>query len=329
MAAWWGVLTVRQLLVVALLGGVASLLFSTAYHAYLPALVPADNLVEANMKLTGSRSAAQVAGPGIAGALAQVAGAVVGLLVDSATFLISAVCLLRIRSREPAPRRDGTGTNLVTEIRAGLRLVTADPYLRVLMVYSAAGNLALTGWQTLEVVFLVRVVGVNAATVGGLLAVIGIGGVGGALLAGSVARRVGTARGMLASALCSMPFGLLVPLTSPGWGLVLFAVGGAVVAAGLTVTNVLARSFRQTYCPAPLLGRITATIQAVSRGIIPLGALLAGILGTLLGPRDALWIATAIQCIATLVLLIGPIRRQRDFPAHPHAETGRIASSTP
>jgi MFS family permease len=59
-AAWPGVLTIAQLLAVALLGGAASVFFSTAYQVYLPSLVAADQLVEGNAKLAGSASAARL-----------------------------------------------------------------------------------------------------------------------------------------------------------------------------------------------------------------------------------------------------------------------------
>lgn len=329
-AAWSGVLTVGQLLIVALLVGASSMVFSTAYIAYLPTLVAPANLVEGNTKLAGSRSAAQVAGPGIAGVLAQVAGAAAGLLVDAVSYLVSAVCLLAIDRREPPPQPRRTPTNMIAEIGAGLRLVGTDPYLRVLALYAATGNLALTAWQTLEVVFLVRVVGASSATVGLLLAIVGVGGVCGAFFTGVVIRRLGSARGLLACAVGTAPFSLLIPLTGSGPRLALFAVGGAIVSAGLVVTNVIAGSFRQSYCPRQLLGRLTASVQAVSRGVIPLAAVLAGALGTALGPRGGLWVATATLVAAAFALLIGPLHRHRDFPDEPSAELrDSVAAGTP
>ncbi len=110
-AVWAGALAFAHLLVVALLVGVSSVFFQTAHQVYLPGLVSRQHLPEANAKLQGSEAAAQVAGPGIAGVLAQTLGAVAGLLVNAVTFAISAVCLLRIRTpertwRAPGARRD-------------------------------------------------------------------------------------------------------------------------------------------------------------------------------------------------------------------------------
>lgn len=66
-AACLGVLTIGPLLAVALLGGVASVFFNTAYQVYLPSLVAPEDLVEGNAKLAGSASAARFGGPGLAG----------------------------------------------------------------------------------------------------------------------------------------------------------------------------------------------------------------------------------------------------------------------
>ena len=59
--------------------------------------------MEGNAKLQASASAAEIAGPGLGGLLTEVAGAVGGLLIDAVTFIVSAACLLRLRTT-PEPR---------------------------------------------------------------------------------------------------------------------------------------------------------------------------------------------------------------------------------
>ena len=316
-AAWCGVLHVAQLVAVALVIGTASVFFTTAYSAFLPSLIVGEDLLEGNTKLQGSRSAAQIAGPGIAGVVAQLFGAVTALLADAVTFGVSAVCLIRIRSRESAAARPGRPVRLSSQISTGLRFIAADPYLRLLAVQGAVGNLAITGWQTLEVVFLVRVVGLNPAGVGVLLGIVGVGGVIGALAANAIAQRAGTARGLLLCTVGTSPFALLVPLTGPGLRLILFAAGGAITSAGIVAGNVIARSFQQLYCPTHLLGRVMASARTLSYGVIPLGALLAGESAAVLGIRTALWIATSLLLASATILLRRPIRAARELPTQP------------
>ncbi|GAB7037870.1 MULTISPECIES: MFS transporter [Catenuloplanes] len=105
-AAWLGVLTIAHLLVVALLTGLVSVFVETAGQVYLAELLPAERLAAGNARLVGADSAAKVAGPGVGGLIAQVFGAVAGLLVDALTFVISAACMIAVRHREPAtPQR--------------------------------------------------------------------------------------------------------------------------------------------------------------------------------------------------------------------------------
>src|SRR5450755_3331030 len=162
-AAWLGVLTIGQVIVVALLAGGAGVFFSTAYQVYLPSIVATGELVEGNAKLQGSASAAAIGGPGAAGLLAGTLGAAAALLANAVSFGVSAVCLLRIRgcgARTTPAQASRMG--LRREIADGVRYVARDPYLRPLTIWASLVNLGLTGYGALAVVFLVRTVGLAA-----------------------------------------------------------------------------------------------------------------------------------------------------------------------
>ncbi|MEV4351040.1 hypothetical protein AB0J83_41820 [Actinoplanes sp. NPDC049596] len=73
--------------------------------------------------------------------------------------------------------------------------------------------------------------------------------------------------------------------------------------------------FRQAYCPPRMLGRAVATSMVVLHSTIPVGALLGGLLGEVLGLRPAMWVTTALFLPCAALLLIGPIRRRRDLPS--------------
>ncbi|MFF0309268.1 MFS transporter [Streptosporangium sp. NPDC004379] len=342
-AAWSGVLTMTHLLVAAIVGGVAKVFFNLAYRAYLPALVGDERLLAANTRLQGGESAAQVAGPGLAGLLAQGFGAVSGVLADALSFGVAVLCLRSIRTRETCrdgtageprrggggnePRRDGTASGaygggtarrrLRAEIRDGLRFVVGDPYLRTLTVFSALSNIALMGYQSIQVVFLTRDLGAQPGQVGLVLALAGAGGLLGAALAGRIAARFGTARGFLLCEAFAAPMLLLGPAGSGGTGLVPFTAAGFGAGAGIVASNILTSTFRQRYCPAELFGRITASTSALNYGAIPLGGLLGGVLGEAVGVRGTMWLMAAVQLLSIIVLLLGPLRPLRDFPTRP------------
>nr|WP_277350052.1 MFS transporter [Nonomuraea sp. FMUSA5-5] len=163
-AAWLGGLTMAHLLVVATAGGAAKVFFTLAYRAYLPILVGGDRLLDANTKLQCSESAAQIAGPGLAGLLAQAFGAVSGVLADAVSFGVSALCLRSVRTREPRPPAPAE-RRLLKEILDGVRFVVPDPYLRPLTLFSALSNVALMGYHSIQVVFLARELGAGAGVV--------------------------------------------------------------------------------------------------------------------------------------------------------------------
>jgi hypothetical protein len=312
-AAWAGLLTIGQLTVVALLAGACNVLFATAYQVYLPSLVAARDLVEGNAKLQGSASAATIGGRGAAGIAADGLGAATAMLFNSASFLVSAACLLRIGSGHAGNARAERTTTLRQEIATGARFIARDPYLRSLTIYAAVSNLGYAGYSSLVVIFLIRVAGLGAATVGLLMAAAGIGGTAGALVARRVGRALGTARALLLTTLAESS-GLLIPLTHAGPRVICYAVGTVVMTAGLLVGNILVAAFRQSYCPPGMLGRTVAGMRFLSFGARPVGALLAGSLGTALGVRNALWFALGVEALSGSLLYTPAILSRRDLP---------------
>lgn len=70
----------------------------------------------------------------------------------------------------------------------------------------------------------------------------------------------------------------------------------------------------QAYVPPGILGRVTSATWAVAYAMMPAGALLAGVLATMLGVRTALWILTALTAASGPTFLLTPMRRLRDLP---------------
>jgi predicted MFS family arabinose efflux permease len=326
-AAWIGMLTTGQVLAVALLAGAANVLFATAYQLCLPELVAADELMEGNAKLQGSSSAASIGGGSVAGLAAKSVGDATALLFNVGSFLVSAACLLCIRTGAPsheAPKR----TNAIrAEIFEGAWFIVRDPFLRPLAIFTAVANLAYAGSTALVIVFLVRVAGFGPAAVGLLVASEGVGGVAGAMAARRVARRLGTARTLLLAALGTGLFGLLIPLTGQGPRVLFYIVGSAVVGAGITGGGVIIVSFRQAYCPRTVLGRVITSQRVLVFGTMPLGALLAGGLGTALGVRNALWVILAIYVLSGALLLTPAISADKNLPSGSATFPKAIASA--
>ena len=313
-------LSFAHLFAVALVVGAAAVFLDTAAQVYLPSLLDASSLNAGNARLHGSEAAAQVVGPGVGGLIAQLSGAVFGLLADGFTFLLAAVGLLFVRGREPVlPVRRKVA------LGDGLRFLVRDRYLRTMTLFGAAANLALLGYQSILVVFLVRENGIAPGLVGVVVAAMSSGGVLGALFAARVARRFGEIRGMVLCQVVAAPFALLIPMAGAG----LVMLGGFAVGAGIVAGNVIKDSFRQTYTPRHLLGRVITAMQLLNYGSIPLGALIAGLLATAIGLRPAMWVMTSALVASTL--LVVPLlkdERMEELPAR-LARTRRFTAGAP
>ncbi|GAA5034762.1 MFS transporter [Actinopolymorpha pittospori] len=310
-AAWTNVLTMPMLLVAALLAGTAGIFLNVAFNAFLPHLVSREDLMEGNSKLQTSSSVARVVGPGLGGLVAQAAGAVNGIVIDSFTFLVSAACLLGLRP-EPEPRPSpGDRPGMLRQIADGIRFILRGRLLQAMLVVAAVTNFAMLGITALRVVFLVRTEGAGPGTVG---FVIGAASLGAALASGA-SRRFGSARTYLVANAATAPFVLLLPVGGDGLGLTLFAVGSFVVLAGSTMANVMTMTFRGNFVPAHLLGRVTAASRIFVFGSIPLGAATGGFLASAFGTRAAMWALAVLYVITPVSLLATSVRTLRDFPA--------------
>jgi MFS family permease len=310
-----GWLTITQLLIVAAISGCAAVFFETAHRAFLPAVVAAADILEANATLQGSEQVTHIAGPGLAGLIAQLAGPIGGLIADAASFTVSAFCLTRLDVDEP--RLTPSNRHLRHEIAEGIGIVWHNPLLRTNAVCGCLSNLTLIGYQSIQIVFLVRVVGLSAALTGLLLAAASVGGVIGALMARSISRRFGSARSVLALKIGLMPFGVLIAATHTGPRIAFFLVANVVVIAGIVAGNIIWSGWMQASFPSQLLGRISTSMQVVNFGALPLGAVLAGVTATAIGIRPTVLVMLSGLVLASTVLLFGPLRTMRDLPEPP------------
>lgn len=306
-AALAGRLEFGLLVAVAFGHGLLTTLFGIAYLSYLPALVPREALVEANSRLTGSSTVADVAGPGVAGALVQAITAPVAILVDACSFLVSGLLLWRIRAAEPPPATARAG--LWREIGAGVRLVAGAPLLRALAGTTATFNFFDSFLAAVYVLFLARTLALGPAGIGAVFAIGGLGGLAGAAVAGGIARRAGVGH-TLAGAIFLAGLGELAIGLAGGPPFVALAVVGlaeATVQGAATVFGINGVSLRQAATPTHLLGRMNATLRMFRTGLVPLGAILGGAVADRHGLRPAVLIAGFGTLLAVLWVLASPV----------------------
>lgn len=309
-----GGLGLAQLLAVALVNGCCNVFFRAAYPGLVRSIVAPEHLTAANARTFGTESVMQIAGPGLGGWLAGAVGAAAGLLADAVSFLVSAICLWRIRAPRPQRPSASDDAPMTSRIREGMRVVYRDRYLRWFTVSGGISNFGLTGYQAILVLFLVRSVHLAPGRVGLLLALGSAGGLAGAAAAGRLATRLGSARATIAAQLVGGPSVLLLVLAGPGLRSAVVPVALFLVGLGVVAGNVIKGAFRMAYVRADLLARAVTASQVVNFGTMPLAALAAGGLGSTIGLRATVACMAAIHAAASLAIVRGPIRGMRDLP---------------
>jgi MFS family permease len=308
-----GVLTLEQLYGVALVAGTATVFFDVGYQSYLPVLVERGQIVDGNSKLEASRAVAQVAGPGLTGALVRVLGAPALIAVDAASYLLSALFLGRIRTPDVVPDR-AARRPLRTEVAEGLSFVVRHPLLRRMVACTGLANLAGSATGALLVLYAIRELGLSESVVGLVFSVGAVGGILGALSAARISRALGEGRTIPLAALGFAAAATAVPLASVGPPVPVLLGGWFLESFAVIVYNVTQVSFRQRLCPPRLLGRMNASVRFIVFGTMPVGGFLGGVVGTWLGLVPALWIAVAVAFLAAVPVVASPLMRMRELP---------------
>ena len=261
-------------------------------------LVPARELTAANATRAAIGQAAIVVGPAIGGLLLLVASPALGFLLNAVTFAVSAAATASIPQGEafaPVLRIESEGTGVLSELHAGLSALRSEPGATKLLAADAICSVVY-GALTVLLVSVAARIGDPGGGYGLFLAVFGLGGLVGAVIA---SRSHGPWQRTLTVALLAvaLPLPLFGMVDSLAAGLVLALVtGGGGVVAEIVGETVLARVL-----PEEVLGRAFGILVPASLSGIVLGSLMAGPLEALFGLAGALG---AISAMVTFVLAI-------------------------
>jgi MFS family permease len=320
------VLTIWQLYVVGFINGCATVFFDVAYQSYLPSLVDRDQIVDGNAKLQTSQSAAQITGPGIAGVLIGAVTAPFAILVDSLSFVASALFMFAIRRHEPAPERHinerGVRPSMRAEIAVGLRYVGGHPFLRSIAATTGLSNFFGNVATSILILYLVRELAFTPELLGLAFSLGSVGFLIGALVANRVARRFGVGPTIVGSGLIFGPATLLVAIAPRDVALPFVAAYGFLGGLGGAVYNINQVSLRQAITPERMQGRMNATMRFIVWGTIPFGNVLGGFLGGVIGLHPTIWIGAIGGLFVFLPVLLSPVRGIREMPAPLEADEG-------
>ena len=206
---------------------------------------------------------------------------------------------------------------MAVEILEGLRFIWSQRLLRPLVICMGFANMFdLFGMvQAILVIYAINELNLSALQLGTVMAVAQAGALLGALVNGAFVRQWGVGATIAGSAAVPGIAVLLLPLAQPGThGVVVLAAGLALAWFAVSLFNINQLSLRQAVTPLELQGRMNASVRFLIWGTIPIGAFLGGVLGGAIGLRPTLVLAGTGSVLASLAVILSPIRTLREIP---------------
>jgi len=287
-----------------------STFFTPAQQATIRTTVSADNLTAANSLSQLADNAARLLGPGIGGLVVAVSGPHGAFVADSASFLLSALLLVRLPAVAASQigKRAGQG-QFRAELRAGLFHIARSRALVIAVGGMVAGSFLLRATDTLASVVL-KQLGVTERQLGVSFTCLGVGYVLGAIVVGQWGRRV---RPLLMMGLAVLELGSLMAMLGVaviegmrGGGVAFYAafVSQFLLGAGFAAVGVTYGTIVQRETPADLMGRVSATTTMLTMTVPLVAPLLVGLLAASLGNGWAFGIAGGgLMAVGAFVLL--------------------------
>jgi MFS family permease len=326
LVATYGHLNVWLIYGVTFIQSTVFIAFSAGEFAAVPSLVSTDDLVTANGRIQATYSAAQVAGPLLAGALISFLPLTWVMAFDAGSFAISAFSLSLIRSSfNVASDTVKEATTILHDVRAGLRYVLSHPVLRNISLMMAMINFAMsTTWAQL-VLFAHDRLGASPREIGGLFAA----GSAGVVVTGLLAGRLRKWFSFTALAMTSLMLvgALTIVLSRQHVYWVALPIWAAASGLGI-LFNINTGSLRQAIVPNEMLSRVMSIAGVLAWSAIPAGALVGGWVISSTGDVAAVYavIGALVIAIAAFFRFFSPLGDAQRYVDERKAEEERLAA---
>ena len=303
--------------IAAFVGASGTVVYMLTSMSLLPSLVPAGDLPRSNARLELARAIVSLAAPFVAGLLAQHLSPTWGYALAAVGAAVALACIVAL-PKAAAPTAGDQRPSLASAIQAGARFVVRHELLRGISLCAIFWNFAFFALLAVWAPLALSLLKLDPASMGLAQSAYGAGLILGALVAPISSRRLpplatlifGPAVSVIAAAL----FLLAPSVGSSGNGFAFAAAAHFLVGFGPMLWLICQTTVRQLVTPAPMLGRVNATVQTAIYGVRPLGALVGGIVAAQAGLQAALLLIAASFVLSTLVILLSPLARLRALP---------------
>ena len=286
-----GHLSIEGLFVLIFLQSMVSTVFGPALVSAVPLLVRRGELVSANALIQGTNNIGSLLGPAVSGVLIALIGAQHVLYVNAATFFISALCLMPIRSNEAIAEGAHVSAqpgSLLSDLLVGFRFVFGSrSTVFLLVVITALFNLGASAFVFVLPVYAKELLQVGPVQLGWLWSALGAG-----MLAASswlAFRQKNDVRSRMQILVSGTTVGGLATCTLAVLESPLLAAGFVIlVGAGAAVLNPVVWALLQEVTPSHLMGRVLTTFSTGSMAAAMVGMSGFGWIADAIGPAQSL-----------------------------------------
>ena len=286
-----GHLSIEGLFVLIFLQSMVSTVFGPALVSAVPLLVRRGELVSANALIQGTNNIGSLLGPAVSGVLIALIGAQHVLYVNAATFFISALCLMPIRSNEAIAEGAHVSAqpgSLLSDLSVGFRFVFGSrSTVFLLVVITALFNLGASAFVFVLPVYAKELLQVGPVQLGWLWSALGAG-----MLAASswlAFRQKNDVRSRMQILVSGTTVGGLATCTLAVLESPLLAAGFVIlVGAGAAVLNPVVWALLQEVTPSHLMGRVLTTFSTGSMAAAMVGMSGFGWIADAIGPAQSL-----------------------------------------
>jgi MFS family permease len=312
---FFDILSIYHLYVIIFLTATAGMIFELAYLSYIPSVVTTNHLAAANSKLEASRSISSIAGPSLAGGLIAILTAPFAMIIDAISFLISSILIHFVKSDEQM--NPTNNKNIFKAIKEGLAIILKEPIFKSITFSTAILNFCGSAFGAVYILYVVNFLGISSFSLGLILGLGSAGALLGSFITNKFIQSLGIGRTLMISCIFIVFGSIIVPLipaqVNPYTKLILLCFGQLLSSIGSTVYFITQVTLRQTITPNHLLGRVNASNRFISRGFMPIGAFIGGILGSWISIKLTLLIFGFGFILSAIILLLSPVAKLKEM----------------
>ena len=292
-----GLLQVWHIFLFTLITGIGWSFSEPVRQSLIPSVVPRVDLANAIALNSAGFNLMKIIGPALGGVMIALFGAAGNFFVQSAAY-VGVLVMIYLMHVPPTPD-EARRSSAIANLKEGFAYVWSTPAVLALMILAYVPRVFAVPYQTLMPVFQKDVLGVGPEGLGMLMAAPGVGAVLAVLMLASVANRFRRQGLLLVGSIIALGLFLILfsQTTSFPLALVVLIVAGAFQMLFLASTNTLL----QLIVPDELRGRVMS-LYMLDRGLMPAGALFAGVLAHFIGAPSTVATMGAIVIVLALVV---------------------------